>query len=444
MSTSDLERRIRSWYAEEIGQTEGAPTSLEWFLAAIPASVRQDQGLFGRRAFVLLAAALLVGLVAGALAVGSGVVKLPSLFPSPSVVAEESPDATPSSSAAPSPIEPLGLVAYNVYEPIQPQPAGCTPPQSRRCSVERIWVANADGTDAHELLPDVSGGQHAIEWSPDGSRLLYSDDGGNLVLTDLEGSEPEVFPWDSLCWAGHCANFEGVTFSPDGTRLAYAALGGDQGEISAIAILDLGTRQVTVLESTATQNATTACLTAANEGTNEFPRWSPDGTRLLVVRQVIGPLDENGHCQSIVFSVNADGTDPRVVVPSNARRQPLNASWSPDGSQIVFHGTTYRSSQDVEGSCDIYAVRPDGSELRALTSDGVSCWPRWTRDGRIVFIKWIDPEAGTHTLWIMDADGADPTRLNDPRLSALTAIGCLVCTPPEGSPGSELLWQPTP
>ena len=38
---------------------------------------------------------------------------------------------------------------------------------------DRIWVVNADGTDAHELLPNVPGSQSPLAWSGDGSRLLY-------------------------------------------------------------------------------------------------------------------------------------------------------------------------------------------------------------------------------------------------------------------------------
>jgi hypothetical protein len=101
MTTPDLERRIRTWFADEIGEAEAAPSAVYAFLGAIPQSLPREQGLFGRRTFVLLAAAvLLVGLVAGAIAVGSGLLKLPSILPPTA-----SPEATfpgPSQSAAPS------------------------------------------------------------------------------------------------------------------------------------------------------------------------------------------------------------------------------------------------------------------------------------------------------------------------------------------------------
>ena len=55
----------------------------------------------------------------------------------------------------------------------------------------------------------------------------------------------------------------------------------------------------------------------------------------------------------------------------------MDPRWSPDGSTIVFSSTTPRSAWDgktdatrIPVDTDIYSVRPDGSGLTALTSDG--------------------------------------------------------------------------
>jgi hypothetical protein len=445
MTTPDLERRIRTWFADEIGETETAPSSVYAFLGSIPESIPWERRLFGRRTFVLLAATFLLAvLLGGAIAVGTGVVKLPSILPPNPSLVEASAEATPSMSVEPSPAQPLGLIAYSVIQPIDPPPDGCETSLGHPwCYAERIWVANSDGSGAHQLLPDVPGrNQHVIAWTPDGARLLYADDRG-LALTDVRGSEPEIIT-STLCPAGtvtNCPNLEGF-LSPDGTRLAYTIFQGSQANSSIVAIFDLATREITLLESTRTTGLNLSCVTAANQGVNEFPRWSPDGTRLVVTRQAMGPLDQGGACRSIVLTVNPDGTDLRVVVPSDGQHEPLNASWSPDGTQIVFHRSVYSGGAD-EGTCDVATIRSDGSNLRQLTSDGVSCQPRWTQDGRILFGKWIDLDRETYDLWIMDADGNNARRLTDTSLSALTDIGCVVCPNP-GETWSDVLWQPTP
>jgi Tol biopolymer transport system component len=143
----------------------------------------------------------------------------------------------------------------------------------------------------------------------------------------------------------------------------------------------------------------------------------------------------------MVYTVHADGTDFQVVVPSDPRREPFNASWSPDGSHILFHASTHSGGGDGE-TCDIAVVRTDGTDLRQLTSDGTSCTPRWTRDSRILFSRWVDSEAGTFDLWIMDPDGTNETRLSDRSLASLSAVGCVACPAPPGTNWSDVLWQP--
>jgi Tol biopolymer transport system component len=289
-------------------------------------------------------------------------------------------------------------------------------------------VANSDGTDPHELLPEVGGNQYPIAWSPDGSQLLYSEDRG-LALAALDGSEPRVL---------RSGSGDYFAFSPDGTRLA--GVSGDQ-DTSVVAIYDLTTNQVTLVESTRTTPTTNACGTTT-EGTNQVGGWSPDGTRLVVVHDDFGPLDPNHACRSLIFTMNADGTDITVIVPSEDGHQPLNARWSPDGSRIVFHRGNFANG-GAGDTCDVATVRPDGSDLRQLTSDGVSCGGGWTRDGRILFSKWIDANLETSDPWIMDADGSNQARLTDAELAALSGISCTNC-PWQDANGSVVVWQPEP
>ena len=81
MTDRELEAGLRAWYRAEVGETETAPLSLRRDVAAIPDGRSPRSRLLGRgRGVTLLAAAALV-LVGGALAVGSGVVRLPSIVP---------------------------------------------------------------------------------------------------------------------------------------------------------------------------------------------------------------------------------------------------------------------------------------------------------------------------------------------------------------------------
>ena len=57
---------------------------------------------------------------------------------------------------------------------------------------------------------------------------------------------------------------------------------------------------------------------------------------------------------------------------------------------------------------------------------------------------------GAFELWVMNADGSDPERLDAGNLAALSEVGCVACIYPPDAPDSEIqffaeaFWQPTP
>jgi Tol biopolymer transport system component len=93
--------------------------------------------------------------------------------------------------------------------------------------------------------------------------------------------------------------------------------------------------------------------------------------------------------------------------------------WSPDGSRIVF---TRKQGENF----DIYTIRPDGTDLRRLTTFPANdAHAVWTADGK--HILWNSGEYGFKdeaalydhsfqpygTIWIMDADGSHKRQLTD-------------------------------
>src|SRR4030095_3612570 len=64
-----------------------------------------------------------------------------------------------------------------------------------------------------------------------------------------------------------------------------------------------------------------------NSVVDDFPTWSPDGTRIAFVRE--RPTGGSGLCL-----MNADGTNQLEITLLNSAASSL--SWSPDGRQIAF------------------------------------------------------------------------------------------------------------
>jgi Tol biopolymer transport system component len=322
----------------------------------------------------------------------------------------------------------------------------------------RLWVANRDGTGAHELLPDLVGKPGSPAWSPDGTRLVFSmtPDGApnpvsRLYVTDASGSAPQLV--DTGCVAP-CTGDSDPAFSSDGTRLVFVRAlivppastkpiapafgGGVAGDRPAavIATIDLSTGKVTELASTTMADCPLLPGQqdpgVANCGgfAEHTPRWSPDGTQIVFTQDVpydinraayINGLPAPNWPQSSIFVVDADGGNLHRVAQSG-----WSADWSPDGSRIVFQsspkgvpvpnpgsGTGYTVKGQIAG---ISTVRPDGTDLHRLTSDRNSNSPSWTADGRIWFVRIIEPKNPTapavFQLWIMGADGSNAMQVS--------------------------------
>jgi len=72
-----------------------------------------------------------------------------------------------------------------------------------------------------------------------------------------------------------------------------------------------------------------------------------------------------------------------------------DASWSPDGEQIVY-------AHDNE----LHLAKRDGSESRRLvTLAGRAEWPRWSPDGKILRFTVYDSKTGSQSLWEVASDG---------------------------------------
>ncbi len=138
------------------------------------------------------------------------------------------------------------------------------------------------------------------------------------------------------------------------------------------------------------------------------------------------------------------------MVDSVAARGARNiAEGSRDLSRELEARERDRKRRDSGGSGparDVFVSEPDGSALRAITNDGRSGSPVWTRDGaRILFV-------GEGGLWLMNPDGSGRERvftgkLSDPPVAQLTADGryVLFVAPVEASAGvAQLMTGETP
>lgn len=128
--------------------------------------------------------------------------------------------------------------------------------------------------------------------------------------------------------------------------------------------------------------------------------WSPDGTRLAY------PAVRDGQFDIYTIAV-AGGAETRVTDGRFAHTD--GPDYSPDGAWIWFNAET------GEGSCDLWRIRPDGTDLERMTmGDSVDWFPHPSPDGAHVLYLAYPPGTEGHpgecpvALKLMPAVGGAP------------------------------------
>jgi Tol biopolymer transport system component len=255
-----------------------------------------------------------------------------------------------------------------------------------------LWIAYADGSDAHELFPagtDVGW----LEWSPTGDRVLITptvDGKGTIAIVNLADRSQTNIPIDldvvAASWRPNHDQFvvtaksgDNRTFwvinadgsgkrpirvspyaintpalSPDGTKLAYATWepNGVEGRIRIVDI-DAGG------DDTLTPGSHDGYVW-------QNPWFSPDGTHLLLQRYLQGTYT------SQVAILATDGSGTATVMGPETENPAADAIYSPDGTTII---ATY-SNAKVTWTFDADGTNAHQAPFTALRGQ------TWQRTGR--------------------------------------------------------------
>ena len=110
-------------------------------------------------------------------------------------------------------------------------------------------------------------------------------------------------------------------------------------------------------------------LTEPADGFDDFPAWSPDGTRIA--------FNSTRDGNSNIYVIPAEGGDPRRLTdwPSFEGFP----AWSPDGKTLAFC-----SNRDGDG--DIFALELDTGQIdRIISQEGLQMGPSWANDAGEIF-----------------------------------------------------------
>lgn len=183
-------------------------------------------------------------------------------------------------------------------------------------SAQQLRLVAPNGRHDH-LLRAISANRIIFDmaWAPGAGRIA-------LVATVGNAGDSDVFIYrrhtDSLrrlhVNSADRFPFQGVDWSHDGRQLVFSAFDGPEGgnaDLYTVAPDGSGLQQITA-------------TTAADE---EWPRWSPDDSRILFAK-----VNQNIDCTSWIRTIAADGSDFRRV---GAGCHSYIANWSPNGRRIA-------------------------------------------------------------------------------------------------------------
>jgi TolB protein len=245
-----------------------------------------------------------------------------------------------------------------------------------------IFLMKVDGTEISRLT-GTDGDQANASWSRDGQRIFFesnaagnsdifsmpvpagtgrrltfdhsenqspsvSPTGGQLVFSSKRAGQPDIFVQDLGTGQVHNltnnpADDEHPAWSSDGTSIAF-----DSNRT--------GRKQVFVMNA----DGSDPRQIPAGDGEASAPAWSPDSADLLI---------SAGRLLVVHLS---DGSTREIVPREWASEWP---AWSRDGAWIAFSSARYGNSR-------VFLVPSRGGPIRSLTNGG---HPAWRSDGVIAF-----------------------------------------------------------
>ena len=250
-----------------------------------------------------------------------------------------------------------------------------------------IHLVDGDGSGLTQVPYDASGEEYPV-WSPDGAELAFTsgrDGHPEIYRMGADGSSLTRLTFDP-------AGSSSPAWAPVGAKIAFqSARTGPEAQIYAMDADGSGVTQLTTAGGTS-------------------PAWSPDGSRIAFLRDGDGIYVMNSDGTGTVrvkaglgirglawspdgsriafiwggslLVMNSDGSSLTGVVAADTLGSGAGTlssqGWSPDGRKIAF-GFYWCGEPDPYLSCatDVAVVGVDGTNLRSLTTGGVSMEPAW-------------------------------------------------------------------
>jgi Tol biopolymer transport system component len=289
---------------------------------------------------------------------------------------------------------------------------------SSRGGTLNVWKIGADGNGLRQVTAGA-GDDTELDVSSDGKRLVFATMRLNIGLSQFDTQVKAGESGIKVLTSDPARNEFGPAYSPDGTHLAFFTnLKGVEHE--SIGMADASGANATQL--------------VRDNRTNLFPRWSPDGNRIVYFSfddqgrddDYRGVAISGGAPQTLVrtggsfiFDVGRDGRvlyqkdpgevegydlrDGRALTLGNVPQGAWLFRWSSDGNSIAY---LVSSSQENDPAAGVWIT--DFKTAPRQVFRGWACWFAVNAKNEIFVLKGKDDLNGE--IWKVKWDGSGLSR----------------------------------
>jgi Tol biopolymer transport system component len=259
--------------------------------------------------------------------------------------------------------------------------------------VENLYVMSADGSDVVNLTGSANTQSIDLHftWSPDSQNLAYT----KIITTESPGgpiSSSRIFTTDvdggtqiDLTADTEEPHVHSPSWSADGNKIAYTSV---EDNVASVYTMSADGNNKTQLVFNAS-----------------LPQWAPSGNKISFESDF---ADEFGDAE--VGTINSDGSGLTAV--TNNTGFDGQEKWSPDGSRLLM-----LSNCNCGDPTYIRTINPDGSNSSSVISPnegGDIAYPSWSPDSSHIVFTGYDPAGGeplNYHLFTVPAAGGSATQV---------------------------------
>ena len=246
---------------------------------------------------------------------------------------------------------------------------------SNRSGTNDVYVTRADGVQLLRIT-DSPANESAPFWTLD-DRVVFSvwaDNTSTVYSASDRNPQPTII--------GTAAGRSPIV-SPDGKKLIYSS-----GQFPSMHLVEAA------LDGSNARTLTKAPSAAFNAV------YSPDQSQIAFAR-----ADSTRQLQ--VWLMNADGTAERQLTRFAAEDgSPQWPAWSPDGVRLAIQSGKYNRHTPAENTAHIWLIEVKSgaaTRLNTHTTPYLDETPSWFPDGRRIAFQ--SDRSGRMEIWVMNADG---------------------------------------